>query len=138
MEVTITHLDQAKFSIQSRSHTILCDQPAENGGEDSGMTPPELLLASLGSCAAFYAMQYLKTRNLAETGGEVTVTAEKLKQPARVGNFRIHVVCPVSLSEEQTEGLMRSVHHCLIHNTLLTPPEIKIELAMADNTVAHG
>ena len=26
---------------------------AENGGDDSGMTPPELLLASLGSCAAF-------------------------------------------------------------------------------------
>jgi putative redox protein len=138
MEVTITHLDQAKFAIQSRSHTILCDQPAENGGEDSGMTPPELLLASLGSCAAFYAMQYLKTRNLAETGVAVTVTAEKLKQPARVGNFRIHVVCPVSLTEEQTEGLMRSVHHCLIHNTLLTPPEIKIELVMADNTVVHG
>jgi putative redox protein len=52
MEVKITHLDQVKFSIQSRSHTILCDQPAENGGEDSGMTPSELLLASLGSCAA--------------------------------------------------------------------------------------
>jgi hypothetical protein len=32
------------------------------------------------------------------------VTAEKLKQPARVGNFRVHVVCPVSLTEEQTEG----------------------------------
>ena len=75
---------------------------------------------------------------LAETGVEVTVTAEKLKQPARVGNFRIHVVCPVSLTEEQTEGLMRSVHHCLIHNTFLTPPEIKIELAMADNAVVHG
>jgi hypothetical protein len=26
---------------------------------------------------------------------------------------------------------MRSVHHCLIHNTLLSPPEIKIELATA-------
>jgi uncharacterized OsmC-like protein len=128
MEVKITHLDQVKFSIQSRSHTILCDQPAENGGEDSGMTPPELLLASLGSCAAFYAVQYLKTRNLGETGVEVTVTAEKLKQPPRLGNFRIHVSCPVPLTEEQTEGLMRSVHHCLVHNTLLTPPEIAIEL----------
>jgi uncharacterized OsmC-like protein len=52
MEVKVTHLDQVKFSIQSRSHTILCDQPAENGGEDSGMTPPELL----GSCAAFYTV----------------------------------------------------------------------------------
>ena len=130
MEVKITHLDRAKFAIQSRSHTILCDQPTENGGEDCGMTPPELLLASLGSCAAFHAVQYLKTRNLAETGVEVTVTAEKLKQPARVGNFRVHVACLISLTEEQTEGLMRSVHHCLVHNTLLTPPEIEIELAI--------
>jgi uncharacterized OsmC-like protein len=130
MEVKITHLDQVRFAVQSRSHTIICDQPAENGGEDAGMTPPEFLLASLGSCAAFYAVQYLKTRNLAQSGVEVTVTAEKLKQPARVGNFLIHVVCPVALTEEQTEGLMRSVHHCLVHNTLLAPPEIKIELAM--------
>jgi len=137
MEVKITHLDRVKFAIQSRSHTILCDQPAENGGEDSGMTPPELLLASLGSCAAFYAAQYLRTRNLAETGVEVTVTAEKLKQPARVGNFRVHVACPVSLTEEQTEGLMRSVHHCLIHNTLLTPPEIAIELTTKEITALH-
>ncbi|MDR3744956.1 MAG: OsmC family protein [Acidobacteriaceae bacterium] len=128
MEVTIKHLDQVKFSIQSRSHTIVCDQPAENGGTDSGMTPPELLLASLGSCAAFYAVQYLKSRKLAESGVEVSVTADKLLQPARVGNFRIHVSCPVALTADQTEGLMRSVHHCLIHNTLLSPPEIRIEM----------
>jgi uncharacterized OsmC-like protein len=138
MEVKITHLDKVKFAIHSRSHSIICDQPAENGGEDSGMTPPELLLASLGSCAAFYAVQYLNTRNLAETGVEVTVTAEKLKQPARVGNFRVHVVCPVSLTEEQTEGLMRSVHHCLVHNTLLTPPEIAIELTTKEITALHA
>ncbi|MGA3161968.1 MAG: OsmC family protein [Terracidiphilus sp.] len=128
MEVKITHLDQVKFIIQARSHTILCDQPAENGGGDAGMTPPELLLASLGSCAAFYAVQYLKTRKLAESGVEVSVTADKLTPPARLGNFRVHVVYPVPLTEEQTEGLMRSVHHCLIHNTLLSPSEIKIEL----------
>ena len=128
MEVTVKHLDQVKFTVQTRSHSIICDQPADNGGQDAGMTPPEFLLASLGSCAAFYAVQYLKTRNLAESGVEVTVTAEKLKQPARLGNFRIHVICPVALTEEQTEGLMRSVHHCLVHNTLLTPPEIQIDL----------
>jgi len=138
MEVRITHLDNVKFAIHSRSHSIVCDQPAENGGEDSGMTPPELLLASLGSCAAFYAMQYLMTRNLAQTGVEVTVTAEKLKHPARVGNFRVHVVCPVALTEEQTEGLMRSVHHCLVHNTLLTPPEIAIELTTKEITVLQA
>ena len=133
MEVTVKHLDQVRFSIQARSHTVVCDQPAENGGEDSGMTPPEFLLASLGSCAAFYAVQYLKTRSLADTGVQVTVTSEKLKQPARLGNFCIQVVCPVVLTEEQTEGLIRAVHHCLVHNTLLSPPEIKIELAIKES-----
>ena len=111
MEVKVTHLGQVKFNIQSRSHSVLCDQPADNGGEDSAMTPPELMLASLGSCAAFYAVQYLKTRNLAESGVEVSVTAEKLKGPARLGNFKIHVEYPVELDQEHTEGLMRSVKH---------------------------
>jgi putative redox protein len=135
MEVKVKHVGQVKFSIQARSHTILCDQPTDNGGEDSAMTPPELMLASLGSCAAFYAVQYLKTRNLAESGVEVSVTAEKLKAPARLGDFNIRVECPVALSEEHMEGLMRSVKHCLIHNTLLAPPEIKIELAVANEAV---
>ena len=138
MEVKITHLDQVKFNIQARSHSVVCDQPAENGGEDAGMTPPELMLASLGSCAAFYAVQYLKTRNLAQSGVEVTVTAEKLKQPARLGNFRIQVVSPVTLTAEQTEGLMRSVHHCLIHNTLLSPAEIAIELTTRETAILNA
>jgi putative redox protein len=129
MEVKVTHLSNVRFNIQSRSHSILCDQPVDNGGDDTAMTPPELMLASLGSCAAFYAVQYLKTRNLADSGVEVAVTAEKLKGPARLGNFKIHVEYPVVLDQEHTEGLMRSVKHCLIHNTLLVTPEIEIELA---------
>jgi len=138
MKVKVTHLDQVRFSIQSRSHTILCDQPADNGGEDAGMTPPEFLLASLGSCAAFYAMQYLKTRNLAETGVEVTVTAEKMKAPARLGQFDIQVTCPVPLTAEQTDALRRSVHACLVHNTLLNPPQINIELVVPEAAVVTG
>jgi len=102
------------------------------------MTPPELMLASLGSCAAFYAVQFLKARKLSDRGLEVSVTAEKLKAPARLGNFRIEVHCLAALTEEQTEGLRRSVHHCLIHNTLLTPPEIKIELAIGEPAVTAG
>ncbi|MGD1106226.1 MAG: OsmC family protein [Terracidiphilus sp.] len=129
MEVRVSQIEGVKFDIQARSHKIVCDQPADNGGADSGMTPPELLLASLGSCAAFYAAEYLRTRKLAQSGVEVSVTAEKLKQPARLGNFHIQVTSPVPLTAEQTESMMRCVHNCLVHNTLLSPPEIKIEIA---------
>lgn len=128
MDVKINQIGQVKFTVSARSHTVICDQPAENGGADSGMTPPELLLASLGSCAAFYAAEYLRTRKLADSGVQVSLSAEKLKPPARLGNFKIQVTSPVPLSMEQREGLMRSVHHCLVHNTLLNPPQIAIEL----------
>lgn len=117
MQIQVTQLDGVGFAISTRNHTVISDQPEDNGGHDTGMTPPELLLASLGSCAAFYAFQYLKTRKLADSGVEVSVTAEKLKQPSRMGNFQIEVTCPVSLSEEQTQGMLRSVHQCLVHNT---------------------
>ena len=131
MEVTVSQIQGVQLAVRARTHTVLCDQPPENGGRDAGMTPPEFLLASLGSCAAFYAVQYLNSREICESGVAVTVTAEKLKQPARLGNFHVRVTCPVQLNDEQTEGLMRSVHHCLIHNTLLAPPEIHIDLAIA-------
>ena len=128
MEVSVNQTGQVRFAVTARSHTVICDQPAENNGTDSGMTPPELLLASLGTCAAFYAAEYLRTRKLANSGVQVSLSAEKLKPPARLGNFKIQVTSPVPLSAEQREGLMRSVHHCLVHNTLLNPPQIAIEL----------
>lgn len=138
MQVTIKHLERVKFSILARCHTVLCDQPIENEGDDTGMTPPELMLASLGSCAAFYAVQYLKARNLAETGLEVSVTADKLMQPPRLGNFKVNVVRPLSLTEDQNAGMMRAVHRCLIHNTLLSPPEILIELTASEAVIQNA
>ena len=128
MEVRVNQIDGVKFSIEARSHTVVCDQPQDNGGTDAGMTPPEFLLASLGSCAAFYAAEYLRTRNLAQNGVSVSVAAQKFKGPARLGNFRIAVHNPVSLTAEQKEGLLRSVHHCLVKNTLLNAPQIEVAI----------
>ena len=47
-------------------HRIICDQYVSDGGHgnDEGVTPPELLLASLGACAGHYAAEYLRARSL--------------------------------------------------------------------------
>jgi putative redox protein len=128
MEVLVTHLGAVQFEIKARQHEIACDQPAQNGGFDEGMTPPELLLASLGSCAGFYAAAYLKKHKLAEKGTRVRVTAEKMKSPARLDNFVIELDLPVELDERHRKGVEEAVHHCLIHNTLLAPPRIALRI----------
>ncbi len=121
-----------RFEIKARQHVILSDQPAENGGFDEGMTPPDMLLASLGSCAGFYAAQYLKKRKLASEGTIVRVTADKEKEPARLDNFRIALEIPGDLTQQDLDGVYLAVHHCLIHNTLLNPPQISISMRVAE------
>jgi putative redox protein len=128
LEVTVEHLGAVQFEVTARGHKLVSDQPAENKGFDEGMTPPELLLASLGSCAAFYAVDYLVRNNLGREGVKARVTADKVKGPFRLDNFRIEVEVPGELSPEQGKGLEEAVHRCLIHNTLLHPPQMEIAI----------
>jgi uncharacterized OsmC-like protein len=88
------------------------------------MTPPEYLLVSLGTCAGFYAAEYLKVRSLPHQGLEVKVSAEKAKQPARLGQFKIEVTVP-GLDPQHQAGVLRAVKACLIHNTLIHAPAIE-------------
>lgn len=126
MEVTVDHLGAVQFEIKARRHSIVCDQPAENRGFDEGMTPPELFLASLGACAAYYAADYLRQKELASQGTHVKVVADKVMNPPRIDNIRIEVELPQALEERHREGVDRAVHRCLIHNTLMNPPQVEI------------
>jgi len=128
MEVNVKFLKDVKMEVSARQHTLICDQPAEHSGSDKGMTPPELLLASLGTCAAFYALAYLKKKGLPREGVEVRVTAAKAGPLARLDFFRIEVKIPLALSEADRAGVEQAVHHCLIHNTLLKTPSIQTVL----------
>ena len=126
-EVEIVHLGNVKFEAVARGHRVVCDQPPANGGQDTGMTPPEFLLASLGTCAGFYAAQYLKTRSLPAEGLKIKVTAEKMRQPARLDRFQMSVTTP-DLDPKDQAGVLRAVRSCLIHATLLNKPEVDIVL----------
>ena len=91
---------------------------------DTGMTPPEFLLASLGTCVGYYAAQYLKNHGLSTEGLEIKVSAEKERKPARLGRFRIEV-SGHDLPVEHEAGLLRAANACLIKNTLAQPPAIE-------------
>jgi uncharacterized OsmC-like protein len=136
MNVTVDYEGGAKFAVTSGTHSLVCDQPASNGGADEGMTPPELLLASLGTCAGYYAVQYLKTRNLT-AGVKVEVSAEKAQGPARLGSFRIGVSVDRELDERHLQGISRAVNGCVVHNTLTHSPEIEVSVSTPFSLAVH-
>lgn len=134
MEVSAKYLSDAKFELRARDHLLICDQPTDNGGTDQGPSPPEFLLAALASCAAYYAVQYLRTRGLPVENLTARVQAEKKATPARLDAFRITVFVD-DMEPRHHVGLKRSVETCLIHNTLLSSPAIQVSVEAGDRAV---
>jgi len=130
LEVITKHLGAVQFEISARDHKIYSDQPIESGGFDEGMTPPELMLASLGACAGYYAVDYLKRSRLPEEGVRVRTMAEKVLGPPRLDDIHIELECPGAVEERHQKGLIEAVRKCLIHNTLLHAPKIRVDLVV--------
>jgi uncharacterized OsmC-like protein len=128
MEAIIDYLGGVQFAASTRNHQILSDQPRESRGDDAGMTPPELFLSSIGTCAGYYALEYLKSQAIPAAGLRVRVSAEKAAAPARLGSVRIDLEAPGTEEPRHRDGLMRAVKRCLIHNTLTHPPELEVRI----------
>lgn len=128
LETKVIYVDGVRFQVITRNHEITSDQPVENSGTDAGMTPPELLLASLGSCAGYYAAEYLRARSIPAAGLTVSVTAQKAQKPARLTDFRISLSVPGVDDQRHRDGILRAAKSCLIHNTLTYAATIEIEL----------
>ncbi len=132
MEVRIRHGKGKDSFAFARFHRVVCDQPFDEGGSDSGMTPTELMLSALGCCAMYYAVEYLRARALPADNIELTISAEKGKNPPRLAEISVLIAAP-GLTIRTREGLIRAVEACLLHRTLCDPPRVKI--AMAANVV---
>jgi uncharacterized OsmC-like protein len=128
MEIRIRHGDSKQSAAFARFHRVVCDQPFDEGGNDTGMTPPELMLAALGCCAMHYGSEYLKARHLSPAEVELRVTAEKGARPSRLTEIAIEIDAP-GLGIRAREGLLRAVEACLLHRTLKDPPKVRIAMA---------
>lgn len=135
MDVDVRFLGGKRFEMSARGHHVVADQPFDDDGADSAMTPPELFLSSLGACAGYYGAEYLRARGIDPDGLAVHVSGTKGEKPARVVSVTFEVTPPAGLDERQREGLLRAVDKCLLKNTLVTPPSLEVRLVFAGAAV---
>lgn len=117
LEISLYHSDGARFTAAARHHRIVLDQPAEDGATDQGMSPAELLLASLGGCVGQYVAQYLGTRGLSCKGLAVAVRTRPSPRALHLGDFQVEVTVP-SLTDRQLRALEKSFPAGLVQNAI--------------------
>lgn len=127
MEMNVTYQGETRFEVQTRSHKITVDQPKEGGGHDAGPTPPELFIASLGSCVGIYALWFCQKRKIPHQGMKLNINWSKsTTPPARVDLIEIKIELPNGCPEEYKASFIESVEKCMVHNSITHPPEITI------------
>jgi putative redox protein len=103
--------------IDIRQHQLTADEPSDDGGEDEGPSPQELLAASLASCTAVTIEMYAKRKGW--DIGPLEVQCEYT--PAERGcptNFKVVLRLPADCTEEQVERLQVIAAKCPVHRTL--------------------
>lgn len=128
LEISLRHTGGASFTAEARHHRVLLDQPAEDGAADQGMSPAELLLASLGGCVGQYVAQYLSLRGLSCEGLQIRVEAQPSARPLQVGDFHVEVIAP-GLTDRQLRALEKSFPAGLVQNAIRSEHAVRITAA---------
>src|SRR5215211_4511179 len=117
MKATVTRAGTFRQSVKIREHNLTADEPTDQGGEDSGPSPQELLAASLASCTAITMEMYAQRKGW--DIGDVAVHVDY--EPAQRGSptrFTMVVDFPKELPDEQRERLMQIGAKCPVHRVL--------------------
>lgn len=119
MKATARRQSHSAYTTQVdiRQHSLIADEPRDQGGDDDGPSPQELLAASLASCTAITIEMYAKRKGWDLGNFEVKCQYT----PAERGcptKFRLDFRIPSGTSEEQIERLKIIAAKCPVHRTL--------------------
>ncbi|HEY7668161.1 MAG TPA: OsmC family protein [Actinomycetota bacterium] len=129
MTIQVRHEGEDRFQIQIRSHRVMVDQP-DTG--DAGPTPTELFVASLASCAAFYAERFLVRHGVDPDGLGLSCSYRMAEdRPARVSSIDLSMTLPPGFPPELERRLRAVVERCTVHNSIVAPPTVALELAVS-------
>ncbi|MCF7821117.1 MAG: OsmC family protein [Mariprofundaceae bacterium] len=110
-----------------RGHQVCADQPTDNGGNDSAMTPPELFAASLTACIGHYVAVYCNQAGISTDGLQICCDWDTADKPKRIGEVAIRVTLP-GMPESRRKAVERVASSCLLHATLEHPPQTSIRI----------
>ena len=128
MELRVTLEGGKRVATQIGSHLIMTDQPATHGGGDSAPAPYDLFMASIATCAGFYALQFVTRRGLPAEG--LALSLEPLRQEGskRVDTVRLTVDLPSDFPEKYRKPLERAIDQCTVKRHILEPPAFDVVL----------
>lgn len=108
-----------------RNHIVKTDQPVSAGGDDQAVTPFELFLASLATCAGIYVRGFCDNRNI-PTAGIKIVQHHEFDEKGKATRIHLEIHLPADFPDKYVESLVSVAGLCKVKQHLLSPPAIEV------------
>jgi uncharacterized OsmC-like protein len=124
--VIVSSVGGVQLAVEIRNHRLVLDQPKEEGGEDRGVTPVEMFVASLGGCIGYFAVRFCQRHKIQTDGLKVTMEWDYAEGPHRVGAMIAYVDLPAPVDSAMKHRLQMVLEGCTIHQSLADPPKVSV------------
>ncbi len=105
--------------IQAGKHMLSADEPVDVGGTDTGPSPYQLLLSSLGACTSMTLRLYADRKGWPLAGVDVHLDHEKRSEDGqKVDVIARELTLHGPLADEQRARLLEIAQRCPVHRTL--------------------
>ena len=122
----ITFPGGVQVNAQFNGFKIATDQPEKNGGQNSAPSPFDFFLASLGTCAGFFALRFCQQRELSTDGLRLQLTTKHNAETKRLDRVEITMQLPKDFPEKYRSAIIRATDQCAVKKVLLDTPEIEL------------
>lgn len=129
METIVRESGKGKFAqeIIIGTHVLIADEPVANGGDDTGPSPYDFLLAALGSCTSMTIRMYAQFKNIPLEKIIVKLQHDKIhvddcsdceNANSKIDHIDRQIELQGNLTEEQRLKLLDIANKCPVHRTL--------------------
>lgn len=107
-------------SLQIRTHSLIADVSAEEGGADTGPSPHDLYDAALAACKALTVMWYANKKGIKVD--DIHTVIERDDSQERAGVYKLAARLQVSgeLTDAQVRELAAVAQKCPVHKLMTT------------------
>ncbi len=125
-EIRVTLGEGLKVSAEVKGFTVDTDQPVHQGGSGTAPSPFDYFLASIATCAGFYALAFCKERGIPYDRLGVVMRTERGEVSKMIDRITIEVSLPPDFPARYRFALVKAIEHCTVKNHILRAPEFAV------------